>query len=259
MRAVSIDADALVLTSRIWQTNATVLRSGAEALLVDSPYLPDEIELLPSLLTQAGFEVDALVATHADFDHLLGRLAFPDLALGVGESTALRLRAEPGAPQRALRESDGELYVRRPRPLSLGAIQSLPVPGRLELGSEELELHAAPGHTSDGTALFAPWLGVLVAGDYLSDVELPMISPGGSLTDYRATVGTLVELAARATTVVPGHGSTLDREAALAIGEADLAYLAALERGEQRPVLPKGRDGAHQRAIHEANLLQVGA
>ncbi|MBA2764094.1 MAG: MBL fold metallo-hydrolase [Thermoleophilaceae bacterium] len=258
MRAVSIDADALVLTSRIWQTNATVLRCGAEALLIDSPYLPDELELLPSLLGQAGFEVDALLATHADFDHLLGRLAFPDLALGVGESTALRLRAGPGAPQRALRGSDGELYLKRPRPLSLGAIQSLPVPGRLELGAEELELHSAPGHTADGTSVFAPWLGVLVAGDYLSDVELPMISPGGSLADYRATLEALIELAERATTIVPGHGSTLDREAALKIGEADLGYLAALERSEQRPPLPKGRDGARQRQIHEANLREIG-
>ena len=120
MRAVSVHRDALVVTSRMWQTTATALRSGGEAVLIDSPYFPDELEALAPLLAQAGFEPDGLLATHGDFDHLLGRLAFPALALGVGEPTALRLRAEPGAAQRELRDEDDEHYVSRPAPLSLG-------------------------------------------------------------------------------------------------------------------------------------------
>ena len=61
----------------------------------------------------------------------LAALAFPDAALGVAETTAARLRAEPGDAQRALREFDDEHYVERPRPLSLGQVQALPVPGQL--------------------------------------------------------------------------------------------------------------------------------
>ena len=56
MRAVSVHPDALVVTSRMWQTTATVVRAGGEALLVDSPYFPDELEALPALLAQTGFE-----------------------------------------------------------------------------------------------------------------------------------------------------------------------------------------------------------
>ena len=59
----------------------------------------------------AGVEPSGLLATHADWDHLLGRLAFPGLALGVGEPTGIRLRAEPGTAQRHLREADAEHYV----------------------------------------------------------------------------------------------------------------------------------------------------
>src|SRR5918912_1222985 len=125
MRAVAVQRDAIVVTSRLWQTNATALRAGGEAMLVDSPYFPDELAALPELLGQAGFEIDALLATHADFDHLLGRLAFPRLALGVGETTAERLRAEPGAAQRELRAADDEVYVERPAPLRLGSWQAL--------------------------------------------------------------------------------------------------------------------------------------
>src|SRR5688500_188664 len=110
-------------------------------MLVDSPYFPEELDLLPTLLAEAGFQPSALLATHADFDHLLARLAFPSLSLGVGEETAHRLRAEPGTVQRELRGADAEHYVSRPRPLGLGHVQPLPVPGHLALGTEELELH----------------------------------------------------------------------------------------------------------------------
>src|SRR5437588_12616502 len=128
MRAVAGHRDVVVVTSRMWQTTATAIRAGEEAVLIDSPYFPDELELLPTLLGQAGFDPNGLLATHADYDHLLGRLAFPGLALGVGEPTARRLRAEPGVAQRELRDADDEHYVARPAPPLLGSYQVHAVP-----------------------------------------------------------------------------------------------------------------------------------
>jgi glyoxylase-like metal-dependent hydrolase (beta-lactamase superfamily II) len=264
VRAVSVHPDVVVVTSRMWQTTATAIRAPAaegegadtsrEAFLVDSPYFPDELELLPALLGQAGFEVDGLIATHADFDHLLGRLAFPKATLGLGEPSMTRLRTEPGVAQRELRDADAEHYVTRPAPLALGGSQALAVPGHVEIGGEEIELHPAEGHTADGTALFARFAGVLVCGDYLSDVEIPMISPGGSLEAYRATLARLSPLVDTATTVVPGHGSPRSSEDALRVLEEDADYLDALGRREERPRLPAGRDTRRQRHIHDLNL-----
>ena len=254
MRAVTAHPDVLVVTSRMWQTNAVTLRAGGEAMLIDSPYFPDELEALPGLLAGAGFEPDALIATHADYDHLLGRVAFPGLALGLGEPSVMRLHTEPGAAQRALRDKDAELYVERPAPLALGQVQTLPVPGSVELGSEELELHPAEGHTADGMAVLARWCGLLCVGDYLSNVEIPMISPGGSLADYRATLARLSALVEAAETVVPGHGAPQGRDAALRIAGEDVDYLDALERGEEKPALPTGRDTGEQRKIHARNV-----
>jgi glyoxylase-like metal-dependent hydrolase (beta-lactamase superfamily II) len=254
MRAVAVHQDAIVVTSRLWQTTATAIRHGDEALLVDSPYFPDELELLPTLLAQAGFSPSGLLATHADYDHLLGRLAFADLALGVGESTAERLQAEPGTAQRELRDADAEHYVTRPSPLSLGAFQALPVPGYVELGDVEVELHPAEGHTRDGTALLARDAGVLVCGDYLSDVEIPLIASGGSVSDYRDTLARLAGLVDQAETIIPGHGSPHERDAASRILDEDVTYLDALDRGEERPRLPPGRDSVRQRQIHAENL-----
>jgi glyoxylase-like metal-dependent hydrolase (beta-lactamase superfamily II) len=191
-------------------------------MLVDSPYFPDELEMLPEMLRQSGFEPVGLLATHGDWDHLLGRLAFPEASLGVAESTATRIREEPGVAQKKLRDADNEYYVRRARPLSLGSYQPLPVPGKLELGGQEIELYPGEGHTNDGMVLFARWCGVLIVGDYLSDVELPTWDDKPL---YRATLDRLRGLVADADVVVPGHGAPLTRDTALRVLEEDVAYL----------------------------------
>jgi len=257
MRTVAVHRDAIVITSLMWQTNAVALRTGDEAMLIDSPYYPEELEALSGILAGAGFTPDALIATHADFDHLLGRVAFPGLALGLAESSAMRLQAEPGAAQRELRDKDAELYVERAKPLALGEVQALPVPGSVELGDVELELYPAEGHTPDGMAVFARWCGVLCVGDYLSRVEVPWISRGGSLADYRATLARLAPLVEAAETVVPGHGAPHDQDTALRLLEEDSEYLDALERGEEKIRLPEGRATKEQQGIHAENLTRV--
>jgi glyoxylase-like metal-dependent hydrolase (beta-lactamase superfamily II) len=256
MRVVALHPDVLVATSRVWRTNCTIVRGGEEAFVIDSPVLPDELDVLPAVLERSGFSLRGLLATHGDWDHLLGRLAFPDAALGVAETTAARLRGEVGEAQRGLREFDDEWYVERPGPLRLGEVQMLPVPGRLELGGDgvELELHPADGHTADGMAIWYPAASVLVCGDYLSPVEIPMLSEGGSVSAYLATLERLAPLVEQAAFVVPGHGEALDGVRAAAILREDLAYL----RGLPDAPLPLARRGAAQKRIHEDNLARVG-
>jgi glyoxylase-like metal-dependent hydrolase (beta-lactamase superfamily II) len=214
VRAVGVHPDVIVVVSQVWRTTCTAIRSGEEGFVVDSPVLPAELDALPALLEQSRFPVSGLLATHADWDHLLGRLAFPDAALGVAETTAARLRGEPGAAARDLRTFDAKWYLERPRPLSLGSVQALPVPGHVEVGGRELELHPADGHTSDGMAVLVPWAGVLCVGDYLSPVEEPMVE---SPDAYLATLRRLRELVARAETVVPGHGEPMPSARALEV------------------------------------------
>src|ERR687893_3336816 len=198
MRAVGLHADVVVAISRAYRTTCTLVRSGNEAFVVDSPVFPDELEILPAIAEQAGFPVVGLLATHADWDHLLGRYAFAEAPLGCAETSAARLVGEPGAAQRELRAFDEQFYVERPRPLSLPGAQQLPVPGKVEIGDRELELVAADGHTVDGMAVWIPWAGVLVCGDYLSPVEIPIVSDGGSATAYLATLARLEALVERA-------------------------------------------------------------
>jgi glyoxylase-like metal-dependent hydrolase (beta-lactamase superfamily II) len=256
LRVLAVQGDLIVFISRFWQTTSTALRAGDEGFLIDSPIYPDELEALGGVLEQAGFPVSGLLATHADWDHLLGRIAFPNASLGVGESTARRLTREPGAAQRELREFDEEHYVDDRAPLALAGIQSLPVPGRLSVGGSaerELELHPAGGHTADGTAFYIPWLGVLVCGDYLSPVEIPWLSPGGSLDAYLATLERLRPLVERAHTIIPGHGRPLESGEALTLLGEDVGYLQALRAHGADAPLPAGRRTSAQRRIHAEN------
>jgi glyoxylase-like metal-dependent hydrolase (beta-lactamase superfamily II) len=230
VRAVALHADVLVATSAVLQVNCVIVRGPVEdegeTFVIDSPVLPDELETLPALLAQAHFpEPSGLLATHGDWDHLLGRLAFPGVALGCAESTAERLRASPGEVQRDLREFDRDLLIERPRPLALGSVQVLPVPGRCGIGDHELELHPAEGHTVDGMAIWIPWARVLVAGDYLSTAEPPDVGEDGSAEAYLATLARLRPLVASAAHVVPGHGPVLDSVRALAVLEENVAAL----------------------------------
>jgi glyoxylase-like metal-dependent hydrolase (beta-lactamase superfamily II) len=255
VRAVGLHADVVVATSRVYQTTCTLVRSGGEAFCIDSPILPDELEVLPALAEQAGFTVVGLLATHADWDHLLGRYAFPQAPLGCAETTAGRLINDPGDAQRKLRGFDEEFYVDRPGPLSLPGAQRLPVPGKIEVGEHELELQPADGHTVDGMAVWAPWARVLVCGDYLSPVEIPMLH--ASLDAYLATLSRLEPLVEQAEHVVPGHGGPIDGTRAAAILREDRAYLEALRDDGEAAKLPLARRTAAQRQIHAENVQHV--
>ncbi len=144
MRVLAVDADAIVFVSGFWQTTCTALRAGDEGFLIDSPVLPHELEALPQVLEQSGFPVSGLLVTHGDWDHLLGRHAFPEASVGAGESTVALLASDPSTPQRELQAFDEEHYIAGRPPLALDELQGLPVPGRLDLGSDGQRARAAP-------------------------------------------------------------------------------------------------------------------
>ncbi len=243
-----------VTTSRMMQTNVTVLSHGGETLVIDAPYFPDELVALRDSVSGPV----RLFATHSHFDHLMARMAFPSAPLLVGMGTARALAREPETPLKQLAEEDGRTYVKRSDPLRFGAMQGVPVPGEIEVGGEWADLVEAPGHTEDGTALHADWIGLLCCGDYLSDVEIPLLSAAGSLEGYVATLERLRPLVQAAATVVPGHGSPCNSRTALRRLEEDLAYLEGIPKGDANQALPAGRDTPRQREIHKANLKRHG-
>jgi glyoxylase-like metal-dependent hydrolase (beta-lactamase superfamily II) len=127
------------------------------------------------------------------------------------------------------------------------------VPGRCAIGDGELELHGAEGHTRDGMAIWIPWASTLLAGDYLSAVEIPMLAGDAGVDAYEQTLERLRPLVQAAEHVVPGHGPVLAGPDAGRVLTEDLAYLADLRLRGADASLPPGRRSREQRRIHAAN------
>ena len=103
----------------------------------------------------------------------------------------------------------------------------------------------APGHA----ALLIEERGVLVAGDMLSDVLIPLLDLNGTadpIEDYLAALRLLEGAADDVDVLVPGHGSVGGAGQARARIDLDRAYAHALRDGDvvsDPRVGPSARDG----------------
>lgn len=128
----------------------------------------------------------------------------------------------------------------------------VPLPGgELPWSGPRAECVVHDAHAPDHLALFVEQWGVLVCGDMLSDVELPMPADADvDLEIYRTGLQRLRDAAARARWLIPGHGSVTDDP--VARFDADMRYLDDVLSGrptdDPRILDPENRD------LHLANL-----
>lgn len=225
---VEVAPGVLVATARRFTTTSTVVvGDGGACLLVDPALAPAELQGLADALHRRGLRVDAAFSTHPHWDHLLWhpalgdapRWARPDgVAAACDHADALREEAGPDAPGgdwpgALVPLPDGATHV----PWDGPAARVVPHEGH------------APGHA----ALVVG--GVLVAGDMLSDLEVPLLdlAAPAPLECYAAGLevlaGVLREPDVRV--LVPGHGHPAGRERAGTRLDADRRYLDALAAG----------------------------
>ena len=222
--ATELVPGAWVTTSRRDTTTSTVLTgSGGGVLLIDPAWEADELDGLASLVRERDWTVAAGLSTHAHHDHLLWHPEWHDVPRW----------ASPRTVELATEHRD-ELVANlggdfRPALADLLG-QVTPFDGRLALFGVEPVVHDghAPGHT-------AYWFGgqrLLLAGDMLSDVELPLPLSPDDLPAYLAGLDALAPYVARAVALVPGHGHPTT--APLERLDADRRYLDDVLAG--RPV-----------------------
>lgn len=244
-----------VRQSKWVRTNAIVLRGDSGVLLIDPGITGSELEELADDLDAGGLRVIAGLSTHPHFDHLLWHSRFGDVpryataegarvaAERIDQGRKMAAEQAPGAPVELL----GLV-----RPFEDGEQAPPWIGPRWQL--VEHRAHAA-GHC----AIAFPEMGVVVAGDMLSDFLIPLLDPTqpNQLATYQAALDQLEPVAASATVLVPGHGSVAHgtREIARRIA-ADRAYLRAIGRGEdpQDPRLDAEKWLSHP---HENNLRLV--
>lgn len=249
-RLVEVGAGVWVATSRRYATTSTVLLDGTGgALVVDPAWDPDELAAIPADLAALGVRCVAGLATHEHYDHVMWH---PDL----GEVPRY---ATPGTVTHLSQERDRLLA-----PLSEYLTPDLiEIAGRLEpLPSGDVPwtgpaarciVHDA--HAPAHLAVLLEAEAVLVAGDMLSDVELPMpAADDASLDGYVAGLERLRDAVRACVLLIPGHGTPT--RAPMSRYDADMRYLDDLLAGrasaDPRIGDPENDD------LHRANLRRAG-
>jgi hydroxyacylglutathione hydrolase len=242
-----------VATSTVYTTTSTVVVGAAgTCLVVDPAVTATEVDALAATIRARGWTPVAVWSTHAHWDHVLDGPALahlPRWSAGVPATDRETLAAERDADPELARSGEP------PAPVAAAAVAHPErSPGVLDWSGPTVQVLVHAAHARPHTALFLPDTGVLVAGDLLSDVEIPLLdlSADDPVDDYVRALKLLEATAAEV--VVPGHGH-VGRDLRRRV-EADRAYLAALIEGveiaDERSVLP------WTAAAHEAHRASVG-
>lgn len=240
-RALDEVADGVfVATSRRDTTTSTVAVRGGSALLVDPAWEPDELAALAGTLTSRSWRVELGLSTHAHHDHLLWHPGFGPAP----RYASARTVALAGSERAGLVEALGADW-----PASLVELmgQVRTAPPELAFGGEPIELVGHDGHAPGHTAVWLPTRRVLLAGDMLSDVELPLPLWPDDLPAYLAGLDALAPYVAAAEVLVPGHGHPTSRP--MDRLDADRRYLDAVAAGGD-PDDPR-RENPGMAEVHE--------
>jgi glyoxylase-like metal-dependent hydrolase (beta-lactamase superfamily II) len=224
----------LVHQSEFMQSNAVVVDGRAGVLLVDPGVLGDELTCLANDLRELARPVVAGFSTHPHWDHLLWHagLGTPP-RYGTARCAATVRERLSGEDVRARLERviPPDIVERVPLDL-LGHITGLPAgAARIPWEGPEVRIIEHQAHAAGHAALVIGERGVLVAGDMLSDVLIPMLDLNPSvdpIDDYLAALRLLEDAAGEADVVVPGHGSVGGAGQLRERIELDRAYVAAL-------------------------------
>jgi len=207
----------------LWQTNS-LLAISDDALVCDPAFTPEEIGAIAAEAKRRSAGRSFLLVTHADYDHVCGIPYFPDAEVAAGAATAAKLRN--GSAAAGLASGGAEWGVEWPSNLRVDRELAA---GEVDLGSFRVAVIDTPSHGREGLGYVLLEQGILLPGDNLSAITIPLLA--GSLARAREAaerlLGALDRYALRH--VVPGHGPVLAPEEARRIGEEDLRYLEQLD------------------------------
>ena len=242
-------ADGVWVRQSAWVwSNAIAVRGEGGLILVDPGIDGSDLSQLADDLDQLGTPVVAGVSTHPHWDHLLWHSRFGDVpryatAAGAQVAGETRELQQAGAEEEASGIPLDLVALVTPLPADGG-----PVPGEII----EHQAHAV-GHA----AVLLADRGVLLAGDMLSDILIPMFDSrqDDQLGAYATALARLDEAAGHVDVVVPGHGAIAEGPEVAARLAADHAYIDALRRGVEPVDARLGQDwlsGPHQSDLEQA-------
>ena len=220
-------ADGVWVRQSAWVwSNAIAVRGEDGLILVDPGIDGSELDQLADDLDGLGIPVVAGFSTHLHWDHLLWHARFGDVPRYAMPASA---EAAPGVRERG-QAMAAESASGIPLEL-LGLVTPLPPDG----GPVPGEVVAHEAHAIGHAALLLADRGVLLAGDMLSDMLIPLLDPRrpGQVSAYETALDRLGKAATHVDVLVPGHGAVAQGPEVAARLAADRAYIDALRRGEE--------------------------
>lgn len=254
-----IASGVFVHESECLQTNSVAVVGDSGVLLVDPGLTRDELAGIARDLRERELSVVAGFSTHPDWDHVLWHVDLGDAprwATARGAASIAAFLTEPDWPVQLAEALPPEIADDVPREL-LGLVTALPA-GATEVPwdgpSARVLEHRA--HATGHAALLIADRRVLIAGDMVSDVLIPMLDHAADdpTGDYLAALDLLESVADQVDVVVPGHGSSATGPELRTRVAQDRAYVEALRarREPDDPRLTSPRPGWEWvRYIHE--------
>jgi glyoxylase-like metal-dependent hydrolase (beta-lactamase superfamily II) len=203
----------LIHESEFVRSNAVVVQGTTGVLLVDAGILGSEMVAIANDLRELGQPVVAGFSTHPHWDHLLWHTSLGEAPRYGTSRCAAAIQARLSDPQwkdfiTTLIPPD--IIEQVPLDL-LGLISGLPAETtQIPWDGPEARIIEHQAHAPGHAALLIEEWGVLVAGDMLSDILIPMLDLRGSadpIEDYLAALRLLEDVAGDVDVVIPGHGA----------------------------------------------------
>src|SRR6266498_3153190 len=224
----------LIHESEFMQSNAVVVHGRAGMLLIDPGVHGYEIAALANDLRELGQPVVAGFSTHPHWDHLLwhARLgAAPRYGTARCAATVRDRLSDARGKARIAALIPPDIAEQVPLDL-LGLITGLPAEtAQIPWDGPQVRIVEHQAHAPGRAALLIEERGVLVAGDMLSDVLIPMLDLSDTadpIEDYLAALRLLEGVAGDVDVLVPGHGSIGGADQVRARIDQDRAYVHAL-------------------------------
>jgi glyoxylase-like metal-dependent hydrolase (beta-lactamase superfamily II) len=220
--------------SEFIESNAVVVQGEAGVLLIDAGITGDEMVAIADDLRKLGQPVVAGFSTHPHWDHLLWNAKLGEAPRYGTARCAADIRAflsDAHWKDHIAEELPPEIEV----PLDLlGLITGLPAEAtQIPWDGPKVRIIEHQAHAPGHAALLIEERRVLVAGDMLSDVLIPMLdlSAADPVEDYLAALRRLEGVAGDVDVFIPGHGSVGGADQLRARIDQDRAYVLAMREG----------------------------
>jgi glyoxylase-like metal-dependent hydrolase (beta-lactamase superfamily II) len=258
--------ELIIFESALYRTTSSLIIGENYILLVDPNWLPIEIDFIEKEIELIGVGKEKfLLFTHSDYDHIIGYGRFKKYKV-IASLNFVNNDAKEDVLNQIIKFDD-EYYVERDYEIVYPKVDiSIGGEGqKLQIGNDEYQFFQAKGHNKDGLITFNITKQILIAGDYLSNIEFPYIYD--SYENYLNTLSKFENLINQnpIQALISGHGDyTSDKiEMKIRIRESR-KYIIELvnsikskENFDEKVLFEKYKFPIIMKQFHQKNILLI--